>query len=274
MGARTKPGKLYVGTSGWSYRWPGFYPKNITSRKYLAYYSEHFNTVEVNYSFYHLPKPSTYEKWGTETPDDFVFALKLSKYITHSKRLSAVKRAYKTFAGNALTLGSKVGPILVQLPPNFKIDNKAIESFLEVSNEVQNEISAHRPLRLAFEFRHKSWFESPGKDITLASLKRYNAAFVFAHSSRYPYLHEENTTGDFIYLRFHGPGKLFASKYTKKGLQRWQGRIRAWIKQGMNVYAYFNNDMNGYAFMDAASLMELAQNHSTADSPSRAKKKN
>ncbi len=258
MGKRGKKAVLYVGTSGWSYNWEGFYPAGLRSRDYLPYYSGQFRTVEVNYSFYHLPRPSTYEKWRDETSDDFVFALKLSRFITHIKKLSGVKQALKKFLANAITLRTKLGPFLVQLPPGFRVDVERLARFLEQSERVRSELSVEAPLRLAFEFRHRTWFDRPEAEAVLDTVKRYGAAVVFAHSGRYPYPDDEPVTADFVYLRFHGPREMFASRYGTVGLERWRPRIKEWLGRGLDVYAYFNNDVEGYAVGDARALLELA----------------
>jgi uncharacterized protein YecE (DUF72 family) len=258
MGKRGKKAVLYVGTSGWSYDWEGFYPPGLRSREYLSYYSRRFGTVEVNYSFYRLPRPSTYEKWRDETSDDFVFALKLSRFITHVKKLSGVGDALRKFLARAVTLGPKLGPVLVQLPPSFRADTERLARFLELSERVQSEMSMGSPLRVAFELRHPTWLERPGAEAAVDTMKRYGAAVVFAHSSRYPYPETEPVTGDFIYLRFHGPGEMFASRYGKAGLERWRPKMRDWLERGLDVYAYFNNDVHGYAVGDATALLELA----------------
>lgn len=257
MGKRGKKAVLYVGTSGWSYDWEGFYPADLRSREYLSYYSRRFGTVEVNYSFYRLPRPSTYEKWRSETSDDFIFALKLSRFITHVKKLSGVEDALKKFLANAVTLGSKLGPVLVQLPPSFRVDTERLAGFLERAERVRSEMSMRPPLRLAFEFRQPTWFERPEAEAVVDTMKRYGAAVVFAHSSRYPYPDDEPVTGDFVYLRFHGPGKMFASRYCRAGLERWRPKIQDWLGRGLDVYAYFNNDVHGYAVGDAMALLEL-----------------
>jgi uncharacterized protein YecE (DUF72 family) len=257
MGKRVKQAVLYVGTSGWSYDWEGFYPAGLRSREYLPYYSRQFRTVEVNYSFYRLPRPSTYEKWKSETSDDFIFAVKLSRFITHVKKLSGVKQALKKFLTNAMPLGPKLGPVLVQLPPSFRVDVKRLARFLERTGQVRSEMSMGAPLRLAFEFRHRTWFDRPDAETVFDAIKRYGAAVVFAHSSRYPYPDDEPVTADFVYLRFHGPREMFASRYGAAGLERWRPRIEEWLGRGLDVYAYFNNDVDGYAVDDARALLEL-----------------
>ena len=192
---RVKKGKLYIGTSGWIYGdWEGiFYPENLRPRDKLQYFSTHFNTAEINYSFYHLPRPETYENWYNQTTKDFTFAVKASRFITHIRRLKDVKTAWEGFAENALHLKEKLGPILFQLPPSFKANEenvKRLREFLKPTSPTN--------IRLAFEFRHKSWCDEAIYNI----LKRFNMAWVIADSPRYP--KAEVVTANFVYIRMHG----------------------------------------------------------------------
>ena len=153
---RKSRSKLYIGTSGWVYsHWDGiFYPEGLSSKDKLKFFSQYFKTAEINYSFYQLPRPTTYQNWYTLTPDDFLFAVKASRFITHIKRLKGVKSAWETFIKNALNLKEKLGPILFQFPPSFHADKENIErleNFLEYISK--------RKMRYAFEFRHQSWFK-------------------------------------------------------------------------------------------------------------------
>lgn len=240
-------GEFRVGTSGWTYGdWKGrFYPEDLKPAEYLAWYARRFDTTEINYSFYHLPLAKTFDKWAAETPDKFVFAVKVSRFITHIQRLENVRESWEKFLDRAAHLGRKLGPLLLQLPPSFRADPARLQAFLETSRELGAR-------RLAFEFRHASWFVP---DIA-ALLAGYDAAMVIAHSLRYPCAPPE-ATASFVYLRFHGPKELFASRYSEAELEEWAGRIRAWRKQGRSVYAYFNNDMYGYAIENAEMLARL-----------------
>jgi uncharacterized protein YecE (DUF72 family) len=248
-------GRLFVGTSGWTYDWGDFYPADLPSRRRLEFYTGRFATVEVNYSFYRLPRKTTYEKWAGQTPEGFLFALKLSRFITHVKRLQGVKTEFRQFVARAAPLGPRLGPILVQLPPSFKLDAGRLELFLDRASEVARERGLDS-LRLAFEFRHPTWF-GEGAGPALAALERHGAALVCGHSSRYPYPETEPRTADFMYLRFHGPGKMFASAYGEAGLSRWAPRVTGWLDEGLDVFAYFNNDSGGHAHRDAQALRGL-----------------
>lgn len=242
--------RLFIGTSGWTYSsWKGaFYPDDLPSRRYLEFYARVFGTTEVNYSFYRLPRPSTYEKWAAQVPDDFVFALKASRFITHVKRLVDVEEAWEAFVRNGLALGPHLGPILLQFPPSLRCDRKALANFLRVA---QRPAAKSRPLRLAFEFRHESWFT----EAIYALLRRHRAALCIADSPRYP--RRDEATAEFVYIRFHGRTELFASKYTDEELAEEARRIRRYVRDGLDVYAYFNNDASGHAVANAKTLGRL-----------------
>jgi len=243
-------GKLYIGTSGWVYsHWDGiFYPENLPGKDKLRYFSQHFKTAEINYSFYHLPRPSSYQNWYKITPADFIFSVKASRFITHIKRLFGVKEAWQVFLDNTLNLKEKLGPILFQFPPSFKATDenlKRLEEFLK--------LIIAQPLRYAFEFRDKSWCDKKVYNL----LKKYNLAWVIADSPRYP--RADEVTANFVYIRLHGSKVLFASKYTKKELEDLAQKIKKWLKQKLDVYVYFNNDAYGYAIENAKELLKLME---------------
>jgi uncharacterized protein YecE (DUF72 family) len=242
--------RLFIGTSGWTYSsWKGtFYPEDLPSRDYLAFYSREFESTEVNYSFYHLPRPSTYEKWAAQVPDEFIFALKASRFITHVKRLVDVKEAWARFVQNAQVLASRLGPVLLQFPPSFRSDRRTLAAFLRGA---QRSAPKSYPLRLVFEFRHESWFSG----LTYALLRRCNAALCIADSPRYP--RRDVLTADFVYLRFHGRTNLFASKYTDAELAEEAMQITRYLRDGLDVYVYFNNDALGHAVENARTLKRL-----------------
>lgn len=243
---------VFVGTSGWTYPdWRGtFYPDDLPSRQYLEFYAREFGTAEINYSFYHLPKPDTYAKWAGQVPDGFLFAVKASRLITHTKRLRGVTEAWRTFVGNAQALGAHLGPILLQFPSSFRCDRKRLAAFLD---KAQDAAPDHRPLRLVFEFRHESWFT---EDI-YRLLRRHSAALCIADSPRYP--RHDVLTADFAYLRFHGREELFVSSYSKAELAEEAGTIQRYLKDGLDVFAYFNNTAGGHAIANARTLRELVE---------------
>lgn len=241
---------LHVGTSGWNYGgWSTiFYPEEIKSTySQLSFYARHFDTVEVNYSFYHLPGPETYKKWAKAVPPKFIFAIKASRFITHIKRLRDVEEPWRQFIANARTLGEQLGPILFQLPPGFKADEKRLSGFLDlISNNAP-------PVHPVFEFRHQSWFT----EAIYSILKKAGATLCIAHSARYPCL--EEITSHLVYYRFHGPQGLFASRYSDEELKVWTKKIRPLLKDGKKVFIYFNNDFNGYAIENAGTIRRLIE---------------
>jgi uncharacterized protein YecE (DUF72 family) len=236
--------KIYVGTSGWQYyHWKGkFYPEDLPSKDFLKFYSKYFNTVEVNTSFYHFTKKSTFEKWKKEINKNFLFSIKLHRLFTHFRKLKLNKddkRILKETIEIYKVLGKNLGPILIQLPPSLKKDLKVLEKFLK----------NFKNLELAIEFRHKSWLDKE----TYNFLKKKNVAFVISDSPRWPT--DIVKTADFVYIRFHGKPKLFASKYEKEELQRYAKEIKK--LKPKTLFAYFNNDAEGYAVEDALEFQKL-----------------
>ena len=241
--------KILIGTSGWNYNdWKeAFYPEKVKSKDYLKFYAKHFPTTEVNYSFYRLPRPKTYQNWRQQTPADFCFAVKTSRFITHIKKLKDIRQPWNTFIKNALNLKKKLGPILFQFPPNFKASEeniKRLENLLKIT-------SRRKKLETAFEFRHVSWLDEK----IYSLLRKYNAAWVIADSSTYP--KAEIITADFVYVRMHGSKILFSSRYTDKELKTLARKIKKWNRKAKKIYVYFNNDVRGYAVENAKKLAEL-----------------
>lgn len=238
--------KTYIGTSGWQYKhwYEVFYPEDIKSDALLNFYAQHFETVELNASFYHLPKLSVFAGWYKKTPKDFLFSVKASRYITHIKKLRDIDEGWSRFIASAKGLKEKLGPILFQLPPFLKANKEVLEAALKV---------LPKKYRYAFEFRQESWFTKEIYDI----LKKHNIALVIADSPAFPLRKE--ITADFIYLRFHGAKSLYGSKYTEEELKLWAKDIKVWLKQGKDVYAYFNNDAEGYAIENARELFDFTE---------------
>jgi len=219
----------------------------LPSKDKLKYFSQHFKTAEINYSFYRLPRPSTYQNWYKQTPEDFLFSLKASRFITHIKRLKEAKEAWETFIENALNLKEKLGPILFQFPSSFRAAEeniKRLENFLKLITK--------KKLQYAFEFRHQSWCDKKIYNL----LKKYKVAWIIADSPSYP--KAEVATANFIYIRMHGSKVLFTSNYTKKELQDLAQKIKKWLK-ACDVYVYFNNDAMGYALENAKELIKLCK---------------
>jgi uncharacterized protein YecE (DUF72 family) len=238
--------ELRVGTSGWQYKhWRGrFYPKELPTAKWLDHYVKHFDTVELNNPFYRQPERATFERWRKAVPDDFLYAVKLNRFITHVKRLNiepySVERSYGTLAG----LGKKAAVVLVQLPPRMKFDRERAARFFS--------LVARRRRRHALEPRDASWFT----DEALAFLRRRAVALVIGETPHWP-THLAVTT-DLVYLRFHGPERRYGSNYSDDQLRTWAERIRAWRGEGRDVFAYFNNDEQAFAVKNALRLRELA----------------
>jgi len=245
--------EIYIGTSGWAYNhWQGiFYPKELKNNEKLNFYSKYFKTAEINYSFYHLPRTKTYQSWYSQVPKDFLFAIKISRFITHIKRLKEIKKSWEIFFENAINLKEKTGPFLLQLPPTFKCENenlKRLEKFLKITKEKRKKIS------LAVEIRHKSFKNSAFFNL----LKKYNTALVISDSPSWIKI-EKPELADFVYIRMHGSKKLFSSSYTKKELENLAKKIKKWQKE-RQVFVYFNNDAYGFAVKNALTLKSLIKN--------------
>jgi len=237
--------KIYIGTSGWQYyHWRGkFYPENLSSKDFLKFYSKYFNTVEVNTSFYHFTKKSTFEKWKNEVNMNFLFSIKLHRLFTHFRKFKLNKedkRILKETIENYKVLGKNLGPILIQLPPSLKKDLKTLEKFLK---------NFDKNLKLAIEFRHKSWLDKE----TYNFLKKTKIAFAVSDSPRWPT--DIVKTCDFVYVRFHGKPHLFASKYEKEELIWYAKEIKK--LKPKTLFAYFNNDAEGYAIENALEFQKL-----------------
>lgn len=242
--------RLHVGTSGWSYKhWNGlFYPGNLKPAKYLEYYFTKFDCVELNSSFYHLPLKTTVEGWLNRTPDQFIFCPKLSRYITHQLRLLNTREPLSRFFEVFDALKLKTGPVLIQLPPGLPFDQVRTEEFIGILTE------KYRGYRFAIEIRHKSWLN----EVFFTLLEKTGIALVFADSgNRYPYY--ERLTTDFVYIRFHGNGQLYASDYSDAELDFYSGKIGSWLAEKKEVWVFFNNDIHGYALNNALKLKEFTE---------------
>ncbi|MBS3735129.1 MAG: DUF72 domain-containing protein [Phycisphaerae bacterium] len=234
----TKREGLHVGTSGWQYRhWKGvFYPEDIAKKQWFAHYAGTFDTVEINNTFYNLPKAETFDQWRARTPAGFTFTLKFSRYGSHLKRLKDPAGSIGTFLDRAERLGEALGPILVQLPPNFKPNADRLAAFLD---------AAPQRHRWAVEFRNSEWLCETIYDV----LGDHNAALVI-HDLIDD--HPRVVTADWVYLRFHGAGD--GGNYTHQALSAAARRIKKHLAAGRRVYAYFNNDAHGHAVANAQDL--------------------
>ncbi len=281
-------GKIRIGISGWRYApWRGkFYPKGLRQADELAYAAGRFSSIEVNGTFYSLQRPEFFANWRDATPDDFVFAVKGARFITHMKRLNNIEIPLANFfASGLLALKDKLGPVLWQLPPSFVFDSERLEAFFRLLPRSTSEAArlakghdarlkgrtwlkpdADRPLRHALEIRHES-FLAPD---FIGLLRKFRIGLVVADTVEWPLLMD--ATADFVYVRLHGSQQLYTSGYGPKALARWTDRIKAWsrgneadgehagppaVKQVRDVYVYFDNDAKVRAPFDAMALSRL-----------------
>lgn len=270
-------GEIRVGISGWSYpRWRGdYYPRGLKQRQELAYAAGRLGSVEINGSFYSLQRPTSYARWAAETPDDFVFAVKGARYVTHMKRLRDVEAPLANFfASGVLALGAKLGPVLWQLPERLEYDAGLLAAFFEQLPRTTQEVAelARRhddkladdrtvtttdldlPVRHALEFRSATYCT----DEAFALLREHDVSCVVADTAgRFPMA--EAVTSGLVYVRLHGDTELYASGYDDAALRRWAERCRSWAEGGdvKEVVVYFDNDARGHAPHDAERLQEL-----------------
>jgi len=237
--------KIHIGTSGWHYKhWLDvFYPPGTKPAQMFQFYAQHFDTVEINNSFYHLPSAKTFDNWRDSSPPKFCFAVKASRFITHMKKLKDPKPSSEKFFLVADRLENKLGPILFQLPPRWKVNVERFAEFLESLPERH---------KYVFEFRDESWFVPE----VYALMRRHKAAFCIHDFADMKVPHE--ITANFAYIRFHGPtsAKYFGS-YSKAQLRAWAERIKDWSRQLSSIYVYFNNDPGGEAVKNGLELKRL-----------------
>jgi len=252
--------RIHIGTSGWSYdHWQGvFYPPGLAANQRLGYYRHYFRTVEINSSFYSLPSPDSLRNWYENVPDDFIFAVKASRYITHMKKLRDSQRPIRKFIHRVGELRDKLGPILFQLPPRWHINVERMTSFLKM---------LPRDHRYAVEFRDPTWFTPQIYEL----LAEHSAAFCIFDLNRE--LSPMEVTTDFIYLRLHGPNGPYQGQYDDRTLHHWAESIDRWRREGRDVYCYFDNDEAAYAVQDATRLQDMLKNtgakHPAKASPGR-----
>jgi uncharacterized protein YecE (DUF72 family) len=250
-------GRIWIGTSGYVYRhWRRgvFYPSGLKIREELTYYASRFPTVELNNSFYRLPTPEMFDRWREATPAGFLFAVKASRYITHIKRLKEVADEVSLFVERADRLRPKLGPILFQLPPNQQVDLSRLQVFLPL-------LSPKR--RWVLEFRHPSWHTV---DVYRMLADHQVALCIPVGGGLDP---DRITTAAFTYIRFHR-GQQPRGGFTPGEIRQWAGQIRALAGGGKEVFAYFNNDWEGFAIRDALALEQLLQGQTMRLSPASA----
>jgi uncharacterized protein YecE (DUF72 family) len=287
------PGQVRIGISGWTYKpWRGvFYPVGLGDKKELAYAASLFPSIEINGTFYRLQRPSNFATWAEQTPDNFVFSIKGSRFITHMRRLRNVELPLANFfASGLLALGSKLGPILWQFPPNFQFNPELLEEFFtllprdthaatmlakrhdeRLKGRAFTELVRRHPIRHAIEIRHSS-FVVPE---FVSLLRRYNIALVCADTVEWPRLMD--ITSDFLYCRLHGSEVLYTSQYSPEELDRWAARAAAWAngqevsdgdhaspkparpRSTRDVFVYFDNDAKVFAPKDAQALAQRVE---------------
>jgi len=264
-------GAVRIGTSGWRYPpWRAtFYPKGLPQRRELEYLSRRVSSIEINGSFYSLQRPEYYRAWAAQTPEDFVFAVKGARFVTHLKQLRDVRVPVANFlASGMLALGAKLGPLLWQLPPRMRFDVGRLTEFLallprttataavlaaehdeRLDGRALTEPDVDRPLRHALEVRHESFRDSAFVEL----LRAHDVALVVADSAgTWPYF--EETTAGFAYVRLHGADELYTSGYTADALDAWAAKVRTWRAAGRDVFVYFDNDAKVHAPRDAIAL--------------------
>jgi uncharacterized protein YecE (DUF72 family) len=281
--------QIRIGISGWNYpAWRGrFYPEGLVQRRELEYVGQRMRSVEINGSFYSLQRPTSYQAWRAQTPDDFVFAVKGGRFITHMKKLAGVETAMANFfASGVLALGPKLGPVLWQLPPVLRFDPDRLASFFallprttvqaarlaaghdhRLDGRAWTETELDRPLRHALEVRHPSYCDAEFVEL----LRAHDVGLVVADTAGlWPDL--EDVTSDFVYVRLHGADELYVSGYTDTALDAWATKIGRWaagesptgertvappaarLPDGRDVYVYFDNDAKVHAPFDALAL--------------------
>jgi uncharacterized protein YecE (DUF72 family) len=236
--------RVRIGTSGWHYdHWRGpFYPAALPPAHMLGFYAQRFDSVELNNSFYHLPSATAFAGWRDGTPPGFCFAVKANRYLTHMKKLKDPQAALDRFLPRVEVLGDKLGPILFQLPPRWRVNVERLASFLAALP------TCHC---YSFELRDRSWYVPS----VYAALRRHNVAFCIydLEGVQSPF----QVTADFVYVRLHGPTRAYGGCYTAAALRAWARRVRRWAANGLRVFVYFDNDEGAYAVRNAEQLARL-----------------
>lgn len=239
-------GRARIGCSGWEYKhWRGdFYPVDLPKARWFEHYAATFDTVEINNTFYRLPEESTFASWAARAPLRFLYAVKASRYLTHMKKLKDPEEPIERLFGRMRPLGKHLGPVLYQLPPNFKLDLARLEHFLQ---------ALPKGVRHAIEFREPTWYAADVKRM----LERYGVALCL-HDMRGSATERERI-GPFVYVRFHGASGHYSGGYSDERLAGWADWLHARRAEGLDVYAYFNNDVGGHAPRDAVTLRRLLE---------------
>jgi uncharacterized protein YecE (DUF72 family) len=236
---------IYIGTSGYNYKhWKGrFYPEGLSQKDWLSHFAKFFDSVEINATFYHHFPRKTFEHWNEITPDNFVFTIKGPRFITHIKKIVDVDEALDVFFDELSGLQKKFPIILWQFPKSFIATDANKEKLFSFIKKLPSEF------RNTFELRHDSWFE----DDEIENFRNKNISLVINDTKAFDVT--DQVTGSLVYIRFHGPGSLYASSYSDQQLKMWADKIKTW-SQKYPVYCYFNNDLGGYALDNADTLKE------------------
>lgn len=238
---RTTVSRIHVGCSGWVYKhWRGiFYPEGLPQRLWFERYSQEFDTVEINNSFYRLPAPETFDTWRKQAPPGFCYAVKANRYLTQAKKLKDAEEPLQRFFEPTKRLKEHLGPVLFQLPPKMKINLERLETFLQI---VPKNVTS------VFEFRNASWYDEGVRQL----LDQYGAGFV-AHDMT-GLVSPRWASGRAAYVRFHGAGGKYWGRYSDEALLEWTNWILDQARRRRNVWCYFNNDIHGHAIEDARTL--------------------
>ena len=243
-------GKFNIGTSGWSYKdWiEVFYPKKIKTKDWLSFYAKTFECTEINGSFYRLPSKETVINWVNNVPKEFRFCPKMSRYLTHFKKLREPEEPLERFFSIFEPMRKKMGPVLIQLPKTVGFDRSIAEHFFKL---LKRKYSSYR---FAIEVRHESWMTKSSYSL----MTKYGVSFVISHSGdHFPY--EEVVTAKNIYFRFHGPGTLYNTKYHYATLKKYSRLFKRWLDEGHDLWIFFNNDWFGYGIKDALTLIRFLE---------------
>ena len=238
-------GQVYIGTSGWNYKsWRQSFYGGAPQDQWLRFCAERFTAVEVNATFYRLQEKSTYQRWREQTPNDFFFAIKGHRYVTHNKKLLDAEEPVIRCRDSASPLGKRLVAVVWQLPAFLGKDIGRLQKFLDALHHWKR-------VRHAIEFRHRSWFN----DEVAERLERHAVAVCMSDAPAWPMW--EKVTTDLVYIRLHGHTRKYASSYSKASLTKWAARIRRWLGENRSVHAYFDNDAEGAAPQNALTLLEL-----------------
>lgn len=241
-------GEIHIGTSGWHYKaWVGdYYPTELKTPQWLPYYTNDFNTTEINNSFYRLPTLETVAAWTEKVPGDFRFSPKFSRFLTHMKKLNDPEEPFERFFSIFHPMKEQLGMVLLQLPPQVAYKEEKTQNVFELIKEKYSDYD------FAIEVRHDSWMSTD----SIKLMKKFEVAFTISQQGvGWPYA--EHLTAKNIYVRFHGPKKLFASPYPDEMLAGYAKKFKKWARSGHNIWAYFNNDWYAYAIDNAKTLKRM-----------------